>query len=521
MGLMDFGGRGLGGRAMMAELGPFGGGDRDAMFGGGSFGLKGGMRNPIFLLTSSLLTTGNGSSSLPSRSVLSSSAVQSAFQTLQTDYNNDVSVGAQPTHASVGQLQDDLQAIHKGTLTGSAATTAIQNDEAAILSSMGLSTSQVSQIQTDLQALQTAIQSGSGSSSTTATDPTATNPTTSSGTSSTDPTNPSGSLTTTSTDATTSPSSNNSPTASAVQSTFQTLQTDLKNDVPIGAQPTYASIGQVEDDLGAISKGTLSGAHAVTTVQTDTAAVWTSMGLTSSQISQIQADQAAVETAIQANSNSSTTTTSSSGSSTPSPTSIAGVEATMQSVQQYLVGLPGVGPGAMGFGGGMGSGPVMVGGPGMGGGINPGGPIMFARSGPGMATMALAGSAQGGQEGQVFVQSSNGSNTAAVAGSALGPVMAVGPGMGGGINPGGPIMFARGGPGMATTALVGSAQGGQVFVQNAKGGPVTSPTPIGGANGPMLVQGSSGSSSAAAVSASSGAPGTGGGGYGTMAAGWR
>ena len=125
----------------------------------GNLGLGGGMKDPIFLLTASLLNSGNGSTSPPSRSVLSSSAVQSAFQTLQTDFNNDVSVGAKPTHASVGQLQDDLKSIRKGTLTGTAATTAIQNDEAAILTSMGLSSSQVSQIQSDLQAVQTAIQS--------------------------------------------------------------------------------------------------------------------------------------------------------------------------------------------------------------------------------------------------------------------------------------------------------------------------------------------------------------------------
>ena len=105
------------------------------------------MKDPIFLLTASLLNTGSGSTTPPSRSVLSSSAVQSAFQTLETDFNNDVSVGAQPTHASVGQLQDDLASIRKGTLTGTAATTAIQNDEAAILAEPGPDLDQVSQIQ--------------------------------------------------------------------------------------------------------------------------------------------------------------------------------------------------------------------------------------------------------------------------------------------------------------------------------------------------------------------------------------
>ena len=101
-------------------------------------GVGGGMKDPIFLLTASLLNSGGSSTTPITKSVLSSSAVQSAFQTLQTDYNNDVSVGSKPTHASVGQLEDDLQSIRKGTLTGTAATSAIQSDEAAILTSLGL-----------------------------------------------------------------------------------------------------------------------------------------------------------------------------------------------------------------------------------------------------------------------------------------------------------------------------------------------------------------------------------------------
>ena len=131
------------------------------MFGAGNLGLGGGVKNPVFLLTASLLNTASGTTTPLSKGVLSSSAVQSAFQTLETDFNNAVTVGSKPTHASVGQLQDDLQAIRKGTLTGTAATTAIQTDEAAILTSMGLTSTQVSQIQSDLQAVQSAIQSAS------------------------------------------------------------------------------------------------------------------------------------------------------------------------------------------------------------------------------------------------------------------------------------------------------------------------------------------------------------------------
>ena len=94
MGLEALGGGGR--HSMMAELGSFGGGGSGAMFGGGSLGLRGGMKDPVFLLTASLLNDGSGSTTPPSRSVLSSSAVQSAFQTLESDYNSDVSVGRSP-----------------------------------------------------------------------------------------------------------------------------------------------------------------------------------------------------------------------------------------------------------------------------------------------------------------------------------------------------------------------------------------------------------------------------------------
>ncbi len=335
-----------------AEMGAFSAGRQDGMFGGGSLGLGGGMSNPTLLLTAPLLDTASSGTTPPSRAVMSSSAVQTALQTLQTDYNNDVATGAQPTHASVGALQDTLDAIHKGTLTGTAAQTQIQTDQAAILSSMGLTSAQITQLQTDATALQNAMTSASSA--------------TTSGTAST------------ATAASTSTSA--SGTASTVQTAMQTLRTDLQTDTPSGAQPTQASIGALKDDLDAIRKGTLTGSAAVSQVQTDAAAVLSSMGLTSAQITQIQTDQQAVQTAMQASSSSSATTTasSSSTSSTSSTPTIAETESTLQSVSAYLVGLPGVSSAGIrdmnaggfggGFGGGMGSG---MGG-GMGGGFGMG-----------------------------------------------------------------------------------------------------------------------------------------------------
>jgi antitoxin component of RelBE/YafQ-DinJ toxin-antitoxin module len=313
---------GLGGefssRPMMAERSTIGGWRQDGMLGGGSTGLGGGVKNPLLLLTAPLIEGTGSSTTPPSPSVFSSSGVQTALQTLETDLKNFVPVGGQPTHASVGALEDTLDAIHKGTLTGSAAQSQIQSDEAAILTSMGLTSAQVSQIQSDQTALQTAITTASTTSS-------------SSGSSST-------SSSTSSSSATTSSSSSGS--TSAISTALQTLRTDLDNDTPNGAEPTHASIGQVQDDLSAIMKGTLTGSAAVTQVQTDAAAVLTSMGLTSTQISTIQSDQQAVETAIEANMPSASTTGTS--TSTPSAGSIAAVQSTLQSVAQYLVGLPGV-----------------------------------------------------------------------------------------------------------------------------------------------------------------------------------
>ena len=125
------------------------------------------MMNPSILLTAPLLDGAGGTTAPPSPGAMSTTAVQTAFQTLQTDLKTDIPSGAQPTHASVGALQDDLDAIRKGTLSGTAAQTKIQSDQAAILSSMGLTATQITQLQTDQTALQTAISAASSASTTT------------------------------------------------------------------------------------------------------------------------------------------------------------------------------------------------------------------------------------------------------------------------------------------------------------------------------------------------------------------
>ncbi|HEX3450532.1 MAG TPA: hypothetical protein VHS97_19910 [Isosphaeraceae bacterium] len=147
-----------------AETSLFGAGRQNGMFGRGSLGLGGGMTNPTLFLTAPLLDSAGGTTTPPSPSVMSSTAAQTAFQTLQTDLKNDTPSGAQATHASIGAVQDDLDAIRKGTLTGTAAVTQVQTDAAAVLSSMGLTAAQVTQIQTDQQAVQTALEANSSSS---------------------------------------------------------------------------------------------------------------------------------------------------------------------------------------------------------------------------------------------------------------------------------------------------------------------------------------------------------------------
>jgi hypothetical protein len=501
--------------SMKAEHGSFAGGGPGAMFGAGKLGVGGGTRDPIFLLTASLLNTGSGTTTLPSRSVLSSSAVQSAFQTLQTDFNNDVTVGSKPTHASIGQLQDDFQAIRKGTLTGSAATTAIQNDEAAILTSMGLSSTQVSQLQADLQAVQSAIQSAgtSGSGSTTTSSSGSTDTTTTGTTTTTGDGTTTSSTDTGSTTAATAPlaSSTSTPTqgSTTTNSALQTLQTEIKNDTPTNAQPTHASIGQLQDDLDAISKGTLTGSQALTTIQNDTAAVFTSEGMTQTQVTQIQADQTALGTAIQAAwSQAGGSTTSTGSNSSPSPTSIAAVKATMQSVQPYLVGVPGLDAtqtgavavpatdglytpsGVLSIGGMNGASNATFVSKGGGAGIGAGGPVLVSRGG--------AGSGAGGP---IMVTKTDGAGS-----GAGGPIFVSRGGAGSGA--GGPVLVSRGGAGsgaggpIMTTRFDGSGAGGPVAVNAGigGGGPVFVSRTDGagsGAGGPIMATRFDGSGSGA------------------------
>ncbi len=309
-GFPSFGGGGWGSR--MAEFAPGGGGAMAMRIGGGGFGFGGGSRVESALLAPLLAASGTPSGS-PTYMAMNSSTVQQAMQTLQTDLTNDTPSGAQPTFASLGALEDDLGAVRKGTLSGSAAQTQIASDQAAMLTSMGLTQTQITQIQSDAQAVVTAIQSSSSSST---------------------------SSTSTSSSTSTTTGTTSSSSSTTVQSAYQTLQSDLKTDTPSGAHPTHASVGAVLDDLEAIRKGTLSGSAAVTKVQTDAAAVLASMGLTQTQISQIQADQQAVQSASQASSTASTSTSSSTTSTT------------LQSVSPYLVGIPGVsGFGMRGVGG--------------------------------------------------------------------------------------------------------------------------------------------------------------------------
>ena len=59
---------------------------------------------------------------------------------------------------------------------------------------------------------------------------------------------------------------------------MQTLQTAIQSDMPSSPTISHEAVGQVEDDLDAIRNGTLTGTAAVTQVETDAAAVLTSMG---------------------------------------------------------------------------------------------------------------------------------------------------------------------------------------------------------------------------------------------------
>ena len=268
--------RGFGARGMRgAEMSSFQEGRRGGFFGGGSLGLGGGMNNPSLLLTAPLLEGGSGQTAPPAPGVFSDSGVQQAFQTLQTDVKNDVSSATRPTHASVGALQDDLAAIRKGTLSGTAASTKIQADQAANPRQHGPHAGPDHADPVRSAGAPDGDHRGERRhehARTTGTTSTAGATTTNSG-------------------APPAPSS-------AVQSALETLQTDLKNDTTSNAAPSHAAIGTVQDDLDAIRKGTLTGTAAVSQVQTDAAAVLTSMGLTSAQVSQVQADQQALASAM-------------------------------------------------------------------------------------------------------------------------------------------------------------------------------------------------------------------------------
>ena len=262
----------------------------------------GGMNQPSLLLTAPLLEGGTGQSAPPSPGVLSECG-SSVGDANAANGLEDGRPERGPADARVGwALQDDLDAIRQGTLTGTAATTKIQADQAAILTSMGLTAAQVSQIQSDQQAFQTAITSAGTSTSTST----------------------SGTVSTSAMTGTSGPSA-------AVQTAMQTLQTALQTDMPTQATLSHEASARVQDDLDAIRKGTLTETAAVTQVQTDAAAVFTSMGLTSAQVTQIQADQQALATAIAVDPNQPTVTSSSDSANL----------STLQSVSAYLVDCPG------------------------------------------------------------------------------------------------------------------------------------------------------------------------------------
>lgn len=95
--------------------------------------------------------------------------------------------------------------------------------------------------------------------------------------------------------------------------------TALKNDVPSGAKPSYASIGTLMDDLDAIKNGTLTGTEATTKVQADEAAALAAIGVTADQIAAIQADEAALVEAIKAANTSSSSDGSTAATSSAKP----------------------------------------------------------------------------------------------------------------------------------------------------------------------------------------------------------
>ncbi len=84
----------------------------------------------------------------------------------------------------------------------------------------------------------------------------------------------------------------------AVQSAQTKLQTDLKSFQTSPTKPSATSLAQLQTDLKAAQAGTLT--NATTTLQNDQNAILASQGLTSSQISTIDSDQAALQAAMKA-----------------------------------------------------------------------------------------------------------------------------------------------------------------------------------------------------------------------------
>jgi hypothetical protein len=82
----------------------------------------------------------------------STSSVESALDALRTVLQSDIPGGAQPSHASIGGIRDDRDAIRSGDLTARAARSQVRSD-AAVLSSSGLLTVEIAPIQSDQQAL--------------------------------------------------------------------------------------------------------------------------------------------------------------------------------------------------------------------------------------------------------------------------------------------------------------------------------------------------------------------------------
>ena len=85
-----------------AEMSWIGASRQYGMYGVGSSGLGGGKSNPILFLTAPLVASGGNSSAPPSPGVISSSAVQTALQTLQTDLNSDTD-GWRSTHTCISR----------------------------------------------------------------------------------------------------------------------------------------------------------------------------------------------------------------------------------------------------------------------------------------------------------------------------------------------------------------------------------------------------------------------------------